>query len=905
MKDQFNRLLLLVAASTVVLSAPVPYTAPDGDLNRDGTVDTGDLQCMVRLFYALVLAGHPEDDACQSDDDCLAMIPGTYCRTGFTSAKVCLPVCLAQEMYVGESPEELCPDPEADDESCLGTTPKANADLNCDGRLGNEDINFQVAVMMNKVGGPGTADHDSDGQLNWCDDDSDDDGDPDVTDCEPLNEYISHLMPEICNLVDENCNGQVDEELGETTCGLSVCTHTVANCVEGTVQVCDAYEGATAEKCNEVDDDCDGEDDEDFPDLGNPCDSDDLDECLMGTWTCTANMQSVECVNESATDIAEVCDGNDNDCNGEIDELADLGETTCGVGACLHTISNCKDGAAQECNPMEGEMPEEADGIDNDCDGLVDEDFVGEGTLVITEITQNPSCTPDVEGEWFEVYNASALTLDLNGWELMDDEEDYHLIDAGQPLLMAPGEMLVFGRFADLALNGGVPVDYVYTDFQLNNSVDQINIVLDGLVVDAVDYDGGPGFPDPDGASMSLSSDAFTPLLNDVGDSWCVGEEAVAGGCGDLGTPGLGNPLCDADDDGYSIPGGDCDETVAEVNPGMDEICNLVDDNCDGAVDEGFEDYAKACDGDDGDLCANGTWSCAEGGLALECVNEDPAEIIDICDGQDNNCDGSVDEDFPLKGDACDGDDSDDCTNGTWTCKGDGTALECVNEEPSGIVDLCDGEDNDCDGAIDEDYPLKDATCDGSDSDLCLYGTYTCAASGLVVECVNEEPAGVVESCNGEDDDCDDSTDEDFPLKGEACDGADSDQCTKGSWTCKGDGSGVECINESETDIVEVCDEVDNDCDGEIDEDWVCCLELGTDCGGDIQCCSKKCNVRCCSNTCPEDGWVCVGNDNEMRDHFCDEAGGCTYQVTATEDCGESGPSGIYQRLGSISVRSN
>jgi len=67
--------------------------------------------------------------------------------------------------------------------------------------------------------------------------------------------------------------------------------------------------------------------------------------------------------------------------------------------------------------------------------------------------------------------------------------------------------------------------------------------------------------------------------------------------------------------------------------------------------------------------------------------------------------------------------------------------------------------------------------------------------------------------------DCNGSIDEDFPSLGAACDGSDSDQCTNGRWTCTADGFDVECVNESTTDIVEVCDGADNDCDGSIDED--------------------------------------------------------------------------------------
>ena len=827
----------LVLVGSVLLAGPVPYTAPDGDLNRDGMADITDLQCEVRLFYALTLAGHPNEDFCVTDEECEAWIPDTYCRPGFTAFDVCVPTCMDASVSFGESADVVCDDPDADTEQCLGTTQRLSADYNCDGHLGNEDSTFLVAVIMNKLGGPGTPDHDSDGQLNFCDDDSDGDGDPDVTDCEPLDEAFSSIHPEICNGIDENCNGEIDEDLGVIGCGVAICWHEVPFCVGGVIQDCDPLLGAEPEVCNGVDDDCSG----------------------------------------------EVDDG--------------LGETVCGLGQCLHAQQNCVDGALVECDPMLGTEPEIEDGIDNDCDGLVDEDFMEPGTIVISEIMQNSDCVPDSFGEWFEVFNPTDQPVALNGWVIMDDEEDYHVIESADLVVAEPGGTLIFARDANPATNGGVTPDYVYDGVLLTNGVDQLILAVEGLVVDEVFYDGGPAFPDPVGASMELSIDAMNQAVNDQGTSWCVADEPIAGGCGDLGTPGVVNDLCDADDDGYSHNGGDCDEGESSINPGADELCNDIDDNCDDQVDEGFPTKGSACDSDDLDFCENGTYTCMADGLAVECVNEDPVDIVDICDGVDNDCDGEVDEDFPTKGDACDGGDSDECKNGTLTCTDDGLALECINETETGLVDICDGLDNDCDGDIDEEFPLKDEPCDGADSDLCENGTYTCADNRLVVECVNEDPMGITELCDGLDNDCDGEVDEDFPTKNSACDGEDTDACTNGTLTCTADGLSVECVNESVEDIEEVCDDADNDCDGQVDEDWVCCLEAGQECGADGQCCSELCNVSCCTDSCPADEWICDGNAEQLLDYYCDELGGCAYSVGESNDCGESGETAVHQCL--------
>ncbi len=153
----------------VVIGAD-PYTAPDGDLNRDGVVDAVDLQCEVLLFDALQGAAELTEDACAVDGDC----PESYaCRVGPTSFKLCFPVCLSSEVTFGQANGPVCTDPEEDSPECLGIVGKMNADMNCDDEFSNVDFQFVVALVMGKAGGAGTADVDGDGQLNFCDADSD------------------------------------------------------------------------------------------------------------------------------------------------------------------------------------------------------------------------------------------------------------------------------------------------------------------------------------------------------------------------------------------------------------------------------------------------------------------------------------------------------------------------------------------------------------------------------------------------------------------------------------------------------------------------------------------------------------------------------------------------------------
>jgi predicted extracellular nuclease len=157
--------------------------------------------------------------------------------------------------------------------------------------------------------------------------------------------------------------------------------------------------------------------------------------------------------------------------------------------------------------------------------------------LVINEIMQNPSAVSDSNGEWFELYNPGGEPVDINGWTLLDNDFDLHVISNGGPLLVPAGGYLVLGRNADSGANGGVAVDYQYADFFLANGGDEV-VLLDtfGIEIDRVEWDGGPVFPDPTGASMSLLG---TSLDNNDGSNWCTSTPAF--GAGDLGTPGSVN----------------------------------------------------------------------------------------------------------------------------------------------------------------------------------------------------------------------------------------------------------------------------------------------------------------------------------------------------------------------------
>lgn len=160
------------------------------------------------------------------------------------------------------------------------------------------------------------------------------------------------------------------------------------------------------------------------------------------------------------------------------------------------------------------------------------------GDIVINEIMQNPSAVSDTNGEWFELFNTTSSSIDINDWTIEDNDVDSHVINNGGPLNVPAWGFLVLGINADSTTNGGVFVDYEYERVLLSNSIDEL-VLRDAsdTEIDRVEWDNGATFPDPNGSSMALINPS---LDNNMGANWQVAA-MIPFGDGDYGTPGSAN----------------------------------------------------------------------------------------------------------------------------------------------------------------------------------------------------------------------------------------------------------------------------------------------------------------------------------------------------------------------------
>ena len=216
--------------------------------------------------------------------------------------------------------------------------------------------------------------------------------------------------------------------------------------------------------------------------------------------------------------------------------------------------------------------------------------------------------------------------------------------------------------------------------------------------------------------------------------------------------------IVDADQDGWTVADGDCNDQSSAQNPFLKEVCgDNVDNNCDGSIDEGcactgaqtLSCYAGPPGTRGFGVCVDGTQTCLNGKWDT-CRNSVGPTAEQCKDGYDNNCDGSIDEGCPcdagsqrfcyiksvtlvgepataisppLKG---------ECRAGTQICVG--TAWGACTGAVLAKAETCNGLDDDCDGVFDNGFDADGdgfTTC-GTKHDSCTLGVASVVIGGGV-----------------------------------------------------------------------------------------------------------------------------------------------------------------------------
>jgi len=616
-------------------------------------------------------------------------------------------------------------------------------------------------------------------------------------DCDDSDPSVNPGATEICDGIDNDCDGQIDEEVTTTYYGdgdgdgfgdeedwVEACEKPTGYVPTGTDcddENPDAYPGGN-EVCDGADNDCDGEIDEDLlswyyadSDLdgyGDPATA--IESCVELSGYVTNDEDCDDTNPDAFPGNPEVCDEADNDCDGTVDEDVTTtywidadgdtyGDVATTAEACSQptgyadNAEDCDDADAA-INPAATEL---CNGYDDDCDGDIDED------------------TSD----------------DAQTWYADSDGDSY-----GDPVVSVTACSCPKGYVADNTdCDDARAASYPGADEYCNGYDDDCDGTVDED--DALDASTWYADRDADGyGDATLTSiacdqptyyvadnsdcDDLDPAINPAADEYCNGYDDDCDGSvdehdaqdattwyADSDGDGFGDPAVTADacyvPSGYVADNTDCDDAVATTYPGADEYCNLVDDDCDGVTDE--DDAVDATtwyadgDGDSyGDPASTDVTCYQPSGYVADNTDCDDTTALanpsetEVCDGIDNNCDGFVDEDTAA-----------DVL--TWYADrdsdgfGDPSLQDIDCSQPSGFVadntdcddtdatsypggtEVCDQADNDCNGVVD-DFPT-DGTTFYADDDSDGLGD----PDNTVSEC--SLPSGYVENWF----DCDDT----------------------------------------------------------------------------------------------------------------------------------------------------
>jgi len=159
-------------------------------------------------------------------------------------------------------------------------------------------------------------------------------------------------------------------------------------------------------------------------------------------------------------------------------------------------------------------------------------------SVIISEFMADPAAVLDTKGEWFEIYNPTSNSINLNGWRYCDDDcSESKIINTN--LVIPSKGYLVFAKNTDVSTNGGVNVDFQIGNLSLANNTDDSIIFYkpDGsggfVLVDRIDFSKSAGWPISPGNSAMLND---LTADNSIMSNWSL--SASTYGLGDYGTPG-------------------------------------------------------------------------------------------------------------------------------------------------------------------------------------------------------------------------------------------------------------------------------------------------------------------------------------------------------------------------------
>ena len=652
--------------------------------------------------------------------------------------------------------------------------------------------------------------------------DNDGDGHAADVDCNDDNAAVHPGATEVCNGADDDCDGGVDvgavdadetfadadeDGYGDPVSGVSSCTVADSRTLDD--GDCDdeapgVHPGAD-ETCNGVDDNCDGSVDNDASDAGlwfDDADGDGFGDPLTASAGCTGSPDAVvdgtDCDDTVATvhpGAEEVCDGLDNDCDGALDEDTD-----------------------------------EASAWYADTDG----DGAGDATASVMACAQPPcyvADNSDCDDADAAVHPSQRETCDG-----LDDDcdgvADDSALDAGLWYADGDGD----GVGAGVAVTAcDAPAGHVALDGDCDDAVATVS-PLAAETCNGVDDD--------------CDSDVDEDVVG--APTWYVDAD---------GDGAAGNAVTRISCDqpvGYAAAPTDCDDGAANIGPAADEVCDGVDNDCEGTVDVGAIDEATWYEDDDGDLhgdTVDTTTACSQpvGYVATtgDCDDSDATVhpgALEQCDGEDDDCDGLADEEAVDPGQWFADGDGDGVGDGPAITACDAPAGhvaepgDCDDGDDAsypGALELCDGADNDCDGVVDDSPVNTDTWYLDHDEDGFGDASHVqdaCAQpTGYVnndLDCDDTDASahlGADELCDGVDNDCDGSVDEDAVDRGTWYADADGDQHGDPDvpvLACEAPADHValddDCDDSDPWSFAgapERCDGADNDCDSATDED--------------------------------------------------------------------------------------